>query len=47
MDGASWAAWEFEEWSLFGVLVVVGTLVIGNQLNVSRLARAQKDQASA
>jgi hypothetical protein len=41
MDGASWTAWEFEEWSLLGVLVVVGTLVIGNQLNLSRVARAQ------
>ena len=46
MDGASWTGWEFEEWSLFGVLVVVGTLVIGNQLNVHRLARAQSDQPS-
>ena len=45
MDGASWAAWEFETWSLLGVLVVVGTLVIGNQLNVSRLARAESGRA--
>jgi hypothetical protein len=45
MDGASWAVWEFETWSLFSVLVVVGTLVIGNQLNVSRLARTQSGGA--
>lgn len=47
MDGASWAAWEFETWSLFGVLVGIGTLVIGNQLNVRRLARTQSSGAGA
>ena len=41
MDGISRLDWEFETWSLLGVLVTVGTLVIGNQLNVSRLARTQ------
>ena len=45
MDGTAWTAWEFEEWSLFGVLVLVGTIVIGNQLNVTRIARARSEQA--
>lgn len=45
MDGSSWATWEFETWSLFWVLVVIGTLVIGNQLNVSRLARIQNQES--
>jgi len=45
MDGASWLAWDFVAWSLFGVLVVVGTLIIGNQVNVARLARAQSGRA--
>jgi hypothetical protein len=47
MDGSSWAPWDFETWSLFGVLMCVGTLVIGNQINVRRVARLRNPQASS
>jgi hypothetical protein len=41
MNSRGWVTWEFETWSLFAVLVTVGTLVIGNEMNVRRRARAQ------
>jgi len=39
MHAKYWRAWDVETWGLYGVLVVVGTLVIGNQINVRRVAK--------
>jgi hypothetical protein len=45
MNRKGWVPWEFETQSLFGVLVCIGTLVIGNQINVRRVARLQVARA--
>jgi hypothetical protein len=47
MEGSSWTPWDFETQSLFGVLVCVGTLVIGNQINVRRIARLQDSHTNS
>jgi hypothetical protein len=39
MTADGWTHWDFETQSLFGVLVGIATLVIGNQINVKRRAQ--------
>jgi hypothetical protein len=39
MNPHGWTHWDFETQSLFGVLLGIATLVIGNQINVKRRAQ--------
>lgn len=39
MNAEGWGPWDFETQSLYGVLLGIGTLVIGNQINVKRQQR--------
>lgn len=39
MNADGWTHWDFETRSLFGVLLGIGTLVIGNQISVKRRAQ--------